>query len=384
MEEEILASKILIVDDNQVNVTLLTAILEGEGYANLVGITDPREVLDLYGEHNFDIILLDLQMPHLSGFQVMEQLAGMVGDDYLPILVLTAKADAETKHRALRSGAKDYLTKPFDRIEVGHRIRNMLEVRILYNRQRQQRQRVEAEVRKRTEELRDTQFEFIRQLGRAGEYRDNETGMHVRRMSKGCQTLGRSLGFSEERSELILYASPMHDVGKIGIPDSILLKPGRLEPAEWEIMKTHVDIGAEILSDHPSEIIRLARTIAWSHHEKWDGSGYPKCLKGSEIPIEGRIAAVCDVFDALTSRRPYKEPWPVDRAMRFMTENSAEFFDPKVVDHFVEIKTEIFQIREQYPDSDGPDAESAPVTLTPAPDPSGSAPDAPATPRGTG
>ncbi len=352
LDEEILSSKILIVDDNQVNVTLLTAILEGEGYTDLVGVTDPREVKDVYGENNFDIILLDLQMPHLSGFQVMEHLSDMVDEDYLPILVLTAQTDAETKHRALRSGAKDFLTKPFDRVEVGHRIRNMLEVRILYNQQRQQRARVEAEVRKRTRELRDTQFEFIRQLGRAGEYRDNETGMHVMRMSKGCEALGRALGFSEDRSELILYASPMHDVGKIGIPDSILLKPGQLDPDEWEIMKTHVDIGAEILSDHPSEIIRLARTIAWTHHEKWDGEGYPKNLKGTDIPIEGRIAAICDVFDALTSHRPYKEPWPVDKAMEFMEEKSGIFFDPDLIGLFIEIKHEIFGIRDKYPDPD--------------------------------
>ena len=174
-----------------------------------------------------------------------------------------------------RNGAKDFVTKPFERIEVTHRIRNMLEVRMMYNRRGWEKEIVEAQARERTQQLADTQLEFIHQLGRAGEYRDNETGMHVLRMSKSCQALALALGYSEEFGELILRASPMHDVGKIGIPDRILLKPGKLDADEWEIMKTHVEIGAEILSNHPAEIIQLARSIAMTHHEKWDGSGYP-------------------------------------------------------------------------------------------------------------
>jgi putative two-component system response regulator len=204
----------------------------------------------------------------------------------------------------------------------------MLEVRLLYKRQRWQAEHFEAMVRERTTELHETRLEIIRRLGRAGEYRDNETGMHIMRMSKGCQRLALAAGLDENQAALILQASPMHDVGKIGIPDRILLKPGRLEGEEWEIMKTHAEIGAKILEGHSSDIMELARSIALSHHEKWDGSGYPYGSKDVAIPIEGRIAAVCDVFDALTSERPYKKAWSVEDGMDFIKDNAGSHFDP--------------------------------------------------------
>lgn len=350
LEKEARQTEILIVDDNPANVLLLEKILEKDGFAHIYSTTDPREVLAMYEEHRFDLVLLDIRMPHLDGFQVMEQLSEVIEGDYLPVLILTAQTDKETRLRALELGAKDFITKPFDQTEVLQRIHNMLEVRILYNFQRDMNEILEEKVRERTRELTETRLEIIRRLGRAGEYRDNETGMHVIRMSKSCQTLALAAGLSEEAAEMILNASPMHDVGKIGIPDGILLKPGKLTPDEWETMKTHSEIGADILDEHSSEMIQMAQRIALTHHEKWDGSGYPKGLKGEEIPMEGRIAAICDVFDALTSERPYKKPWPVDEAVDHINENSGSHFDPRLVEVFNRVLPEILRIRDQYAD----------------------------------
>jgi putative two-component system response regulator len=343
-------AKVLIVDDNPVNVRLLDMILDVAGFTNVHSTTDSRQVLDLQQQEKFDIILLDIQMPHLDGFQVMEQLRSAEGRDYLPILVLTAQQDMDTRLRALESGAKDFVTKPFDRSEVLNRIYNMLEVRFLYNERLRQAEVLEEKVKERTHQLHDSRLELIRRLGRAGEYRDNETGMHVIRMSKNCHCLTLQAGLGEEMAEVILQASPMHDVGKIGISDNILLKPGKLDPAEWEIMKTHAEIGADIIGEHDVDIMRMARAIAITHHEKWDGSGYPDGLKGEEIPIEGRIASICDVFDALTSERPYKKAWPVEKAVDFIKENSGSHFDPELVGHFEDALDKILEIRETYAD----------------------------------
>ncbi len=339
-------------------------MLEQEGYENVTSVTDPREVNGLFRKWRYDLIILDISMPHLDGFQVMEQLFETIHGDYLPVLVLTAQTDMETRLRALELGANDFCTKPFDRTEVVNRISNMLEVRYLYNQQKRQSEILDAKVRERTveleernRELHDTRLEIIRRLGRAGEYRDNETGMHVIRMSKSCRLLALAAGLGEEFAEILLNASPMHDVGKIGIPDGILLKPGKLDGAEWEIMKSHAEIGADIVGESWVEIMAMARSVALTHHEKWDGSGYPRCLKGEAIPIEGRIAAVADVFDALTSERPYKKAWPVNEAIPFINENAGSHFDPVLVRLFNEKLPEILKIGDDY--SDGGAAESS-------------------------
>ena len=352
-------AKILIVDDKIENVQLLEMMLTYAGYKNVTSTTDSRDVEQLHQDNNFDIILLDIRMPHLDGYQVMGKLSSQVKDDYLPVLVLTAQKDMETKLKALEAGAKDFVTKPFDKTEVLNRIANMLEVRTLYNERRQQNEILEAKVQERTlelqernKELEETRLEIIRRLGRAGEYRDNETGMHVIRMSKSCQRLALAAGLGEEHAERILQASPMHDVGKIGIPDGILLKPGKLDPEEWEIMKTHAEIGADIMGDFDSPLMRMAGMIAFTHHEKYDGSGYPNGIKGNGIPIEGRIAAICDVFDALTSERPYKEAWSVERAVDLINEESGKHFDPELVRLFKEILPDVLTIREQYADEE--------------------------------
>ncbi|CCQ74907.1 HD domain-containing phosphohydrolase [Magnetospira sp. QH-2] len=347
---DLTTARILIVDDNPVNVALLEEILEDEGYSNIQTSTDSPVGLNMFEQERHDLVLLDIRMPDLDGHEFMASMRELLGGDYLPVIVLTAQIDVETKHRALEAGARDFLTKPFDRVEVLHRIRNMLEVRLLYKERQRQNEHLEDMVRQRTRELEATRLEIIRRLGRAGEYRDNETGMHVIRMSKSCQVLALAAGLGEETAEMILQASPMHDVGKIGIPDNILLKPGKLEGEEWEIMKTHAEIGGSILGEHDSPIMSLASSIALCHHEKWDGTGYPNGLKGEEIPIEGRIAAVADVFDALTSERPYKKGWSVADALNFINEQSGKQFDPKLVVLFNENLDAILEIREQYAD----------------------------------
>jgi putative two-component system response regulator len=352
-------ARIFIVDDMPENIDLLETLLSDAGYRDITSTTDPRKANDLIRNENFDLLVLDLKMPYMNGFQVMEQLAKDLRDDYLPVLVLTGEMDREYRIRALQSGARDFVTKPFDGVEVLNRINNILEVRALYKAQKQQAEELDIQVRERTRELRQrndelkmARLEIIRRLGRAAEYRDNETGMHLIRMSKSCQSLALAAGLNETFAENLLRASPMHDIGKIGIPDGILLKPGRLNPEEWEVMKTHAAIGGDIIGDFDTDLMRMARTIALSHHEKWDGSGYPHALQGDAIPIEGLVAAICDVFDALTSDRPYKKAWPVDDAISYISGQAGSHFDPALVGRFMDILPKIFAIREKYADKD--------------------------------
>jgi len=346
-------SCILVVDDKPANVLLLEQLLEEEGYHNVLSTTDSREVVGIYRDQSVDMILLDIRMPFMDGIEVMQALKGAVGNkDYLPILVLTAQTDAQTRQKALAAGARDFLTKPFQPWEVFQRIHNLLETRVFYNNQRLRADDLELEVQKRTRELQLTQHEVVRRLGRAGEYRDNETGAHVVRMSKSCRLLALKAQLGQTFAELILQASPMHDVGKIGIPDNILLKPGRLTPEEREIMETHVEIGVDIIGKFDSEMLNMAREIAATHHEKWDGSGYPKGLCAEDIPISGRIAAICDVFDALTSERPYKDAWPLEKAMALIKDNAGSHFDPELVKLFVEIIPQVTSLRLEHPDEE--------------------------------
>jgi putative two-component system response regulator len=352
LEEKILESKILIIDDQPVNVLLLEKLLENAGYTSLHSTTDSRKASQIYSEIHPDLVLLDLNMPNLNGFQVMEQLQELEKESYAPILILTAQNAKEVRLKALKEGAKDFLSKPFDVTEVLCRIQNLLEVRLLHNQVRRQNKVLDQKVRERTRELNHSRLEVINRLGRAGEYRDNETGMHVVRMSNISSILARKVGMSENECELALHASPMHDIGKIGIPDNILLKPGKLNPEEWEIMKTHVNIGAEILSGNESQLIQMARLIALQHHEKWNGTGYPGALKGEDISQIARIVAIADVFDALTSERPYKKPWSLDNVLSFFDDQSGEHFDPYLVKQFQEILPEVMEIKEKYADTE--------------------------------
>ena len=340
-------AKILIVDDQPANVTLIEKMLDIEGYINVIATTDPTQVESLYLQQNSDLVLLDLNMPVMDGYQVLAKIRE-VDPDYPPIIVLTAQIDRESRIKALDLGARDFLAKPFDRVELMTRIRNMLEVRIMAKAMKNQNLILDGMVKERTKELNDTRLEVIRRLGRAAEYRDDMTGFHIIRMSRYSQILALAAGMSEAEAETLLNASPMHDIGKIGIPDKVLLKPGKLDAEEWKIMQTHVDIGVEILSGSDSDLMKMAAEVAQNHHEKWDGSGYPRALAGENIPFTGRIVAVADVFDALTTARSYKDAWTVEKAVEFLKEQRGQHFEPGLIELFIEILPDVLKIREQY------------------------------------
>ncbi len=341
-------ARILIVDDEPANLKLLDKMLASQGYQDHVLIQDPREVLDRYREARPDLILLDINMPHLDGYQVMEQLTALNDPLLPPIVILTAQQGRDTLLKALAGGARDFIGKPFDRAELLMRVRNLLDAQLAHRLVHDQKDVLEEMVHARTEALNQTRLQVVRRLGRAAEYRDNETGLHIIRMSQFSALLAKSMGWSDADCDLMLNASPMHDIGKIGIADTILLKPGKLEPAEFEIMKTHAAIGGELLDGDDSALLRLAREIALTHHEKWDGSGYPNGLAGDAIPQSGRIVAVADVFDALTSARPYKKAWSVEDAVSFIRDNSGSHFDPDVVACFERCLPDIIKIREMH------------------------------------
>jgi putative two-component system response regulator len=283
-------------------------------------------------------------MPHLNGYEVMAQLKEL-GDPLLPpILVLTAQAGRDFLMRALNEGASDFLSKPFDRYELLARVRNLLQAHLALRLTFDKKGVLKEMVRKRTEEVIQSRLEIVQRLGRASEYRDNETGRHILRMSHSAALLAKQIGLNRERCDLMLHASPMHDLGKIGISDTILLKPARLTDEERTIMETHTLIGADILSGSNNELLETARIIALTHHEKWDGSGYPGKLAGKAIPLEGRIAAIVDVFDALTSVRPYKRAWPVEEATGEIRIQSGIHFDPELVEHFMTILPGVIKI----------------------------------------
>lgn len=345
LKKSIFQAPILIVDDDPVNLAVLEGVLEVGGYENIHSTTDPTQVQHLCQSIGYDLVLLDIRMPIMDGFQVMETLAAELWSG-LPVLVLTAQNDRGTRLRALTSGARDFVTKPFDAEEIRHRVRNLLELRLMLRERDSQADSLERMVQERTQQLREAHYEVIRHLARAGEYRDTDTGLHVERMSMFCQRLAEEAGIPSYDCELIRYASQMHDLGKIGIPDAILHKPGKLNEEERRIINRHSTIGAEILrSDSISPVIRMAHVIARTHHEKWDGSGYPDGLTGENIPIEGRITAICDVFDALTMTRPYKQAWSIDDACTLLRKESGLHFDPHLVDLFLRILPDILAIK---------------------------------------
>ena len=368
LDEKILDSKILIVDDTLVNITLLVDILGAEGYRNIFTTTDPREVETFLKIESFDLILLDIHMPEMSGIDVLQMLQDKQIDDYQPVLVLTAQTDDDTRRQALSLGAKDFLNKPFDRWEVLLRIRNLLETWVFYNRQKIRGDELEARVQQRTRQLNVVQDATIVAMGSLAETRDNETGNHIRRTQRYIRALAEKLGGLEqfrdqltpETITLLFKSAPLHDIGKVGIPDRILLKPGRLDPDEFEIMKTHARLGEEaieaaegmIADEEAGAFLAYAREIAIGHHEKWDGSGYPAGLSGGDIPLSARLMAVADVYDALISRRVYKPPFTHEEAVAMIEEGRGSHFDPVMVDAFMEIESEFRSIAEKYSDDE--------------------------------
>lgn len=344
------SAKIMIVDDEPGNIHVLERMLKKAGYERVESTSDSRNALEIYNNFSPDLILLDIKMPHVDGFEVMEQLKTYEQDNYLPILMLTALADPKTRLRALKKGAKDFLTKPFDMAETLFRVRNMLDVRLLHNQVRNQNRVLEEQVEERTRELNKSHIETIHRLARAAEYRDDETSMHTVRMGLLSVRLAHGIGLSPYECGLLNKASPMHDIGKIGIPDRILLKPGKLTPDEWEIMKTHSQIGADIFSGSHSELLQMSEVIALTHHERWDGTGYPRGLKEDEIPLVGRIVALCDVFDALTSDRPYKKAFSIPVSVKEIESQSGKHFDPRLVNLFMKILPDLVDILKRFAD----------------------------------
>ncbi len=341
---------VLIVDDVPDNIDLLASILRSD-YRCKAATSGQRALEIARAQPQPDLILLDIMMPEMDGYEVCRQLKADPATKAIPVIFASALNEIDDECRGLELGAVDYITKPVTPAIVLARVRTQL---ALYDHNRE----LEREVRGRTEELQRSRLEIIRRLGRAAEFKDNETGLHVIRMSHYSHLLAVASGGNEEWAELLLQASPMHDIGKIGIPDRILLKPGKLDAAEWALMQRHAEFGVKIIGEHDSALLATAREIALSHHEKWDGSGYPSGLSGTGIPLSGRIAAIADVFDALTSERPYKRAWPVEEAVGHVVAGAGSHFDPTLVHCFQQVLPQLLAIKDRY-------AEESASTLTP-------------------
>jgi putative two-component system response regulator len=332
VSDDLSSARILIVDDEESNLRLLRRILERGGYNNVVGVTGGADIERLVKDVDPHLVLLDLHMPPPDGFAILETLHEQIsGPSLLCVLVLTGDHSPESKRRALQLGARDFLNKPFDATEAMLRIRNLLETKFLYRTLEEQNSHLEQRVHQRTSELQQSQNEILERLARASEIRDDETGRHTHRVGVLSGAIAHALGLGDQFIELIVRAAPLHDVGKIGVPDAILLKPGSLTDAETQVMRSHTVIGARILSGGKSEVMQMAERIAMSHHERWDGDGYPHGLLGTEIPMEARIVTVADCVDALTHNRPYRMSWPLVKALDEIERCSGSHFDPDVV-----------------------------------------------------
>lgn len=335
LEEKIRRARILIVDDEADNVLLLRRILEPAGYTNIRETRDPTAVRTILSEFDPDLVLLDLLMPGMDGHEVLAVVREATPpEEYRPVLVLTSDNTRDAKRRALSGGARDYLTKPLSPSEVRSRVRNLLETRVLYRELQHQNVHLEERVRERTLELEAASLHTLLRLARAAEYRDDATGQHTRRVGQAAAQIATELGLDAREVEMLRLAAPLHDVGKIGIPDAILLSDGALTAEEFEIMKTHCIIGADLLSGSDVPLLRMAAEIALTHHERWDGFGYPYGLCGIQIPLSGRIVAVADTFDALTHPRPYKTAWSAEEAFAEVARGAGERFEPTVVEAF--------------------------------------------------
>ncbi|MFQ5646895.1 MAG: HD domain-containing phosphohydrolase [bacterium] len=329
------------MDQDPVSVRQLERILKEAGYANLLCFTDPGLISRYCREFQPNLMIMDL-----SGFPDGRESA--VPD--IPVLAIYPDRNPQAIQGFLNNGAKDFLVKPLSQMEVLIRTRNVLETGLLHKQIREQKSVLEQKVQERTRELRETRMEIINRLGRAAEYRDNETGLHIIRMSKLSALLAKEIGLEENRCDLLLNTSSMHDIGKIGIPDKILLKPGRLSPEEFEIMKTHVEIGAKMLSRNHSSLLKMARLIVLTHHEKWDGTGYPSGLKGEKIPLEGRICALADSYDAIVSKRVYKVAMTLEEGLKELERGIGSSFDPELARTFLSLFDKMIPIYRRYKD----------------------------------
>lgn len=323
--------KLLLVDDEPTNLQVLRQILQDD--YRLLFAKSGDKALELAVQERPALILLDVMMPGMTGHEVCSRLKAQPATSGIPVIFVTALADVQDEAQGFALGAVDYITKPVSPPIVRARVRTHLSL-------------------VRAEELRETRLQIVQRLGLAAEYKDNETGLHVIRMSHYTHVLALAAGYSEHEADDLLNAAPMHDVGKIGIPDAILQKNGKLDDQEWAVMRQHAQIGAEIIGEHDSGLLQMARSIALTHHEKWDGSGYPNGLKGEEIPLVGRIVAIADVFDALTSVRPYKPAWPVEEAVALLRRESGRHFDPELVELFLGQMPAILEIKERWAETE--------------------------------
>lgn len=321
---------LLLVDDEPANLQVLRNIL-GDDY-RLLFAKDGDRALELAHKESPDLILLDVMMPGKSGHAVCAALKADPTTRKIPVIFVTALADAENEARGFELGAVDYVTKPISAPVVRARVKNHLSL-------------------VRVDELVESRLAVVQRLGRAAEYKDNETGLHVIRMSYFSRLIALEAGMSNAWADTLLNAAPMHDIGKIGIPDAVLQKPGKLNPEEWAVMQKHAEIGAEIIGEDGSDLLQMAREVALHHHEKWDGSGYPEGLKGKDIPLSARIVALADVFDALTSERPYKKAWSIEQATDLLKEQSGQHFDPELVEAFFRSLPDILDVRERWQES---------------------------------
>lgn len=333
---------VLVVDDVPENIDILYELLKDD--YRLKAAINGTEALDIvFSTDPPDIVLMDIMMPRMDGYEACRRMKQDLRSRNIPVIFVTARGEKRDEMYGFELGAVDYITKPVVPAIVKARVKTHIS---FHN----QKVVLEEAVAERTSELHATRLEIIQRLGVAAEYKDNETGLHIVRMSKYCHVLARGVGINEADANLLYNSAPMHDVGKIGIPDGILNKPGKLTPAEWETMKTHTTIGGEIIGDHDYNLMVTAKRIALTHHEKWNGSGYPNKLAGEGIPIEGRIVAIADVFDALTSTRPYKQAWPVSEAYDYITNERGKHFDPTLVDVFQANWGEMLTVRNEHLD----------------------------------
>ncbi|MCH2340505.1 HD domain-containing phosphohydrolase [Pseudomonas sp. NPDC047963] len=343
-------ARIVAVDDQPANLRLIQTSLRAFGAREVEVFTDSAAALQWLQGNPWDLLLLDLDMPTPNGFDILRELQSR-DRCCQPIIIVTAMTDAENRRRGLELGANDYLSKPLDLAELLLRVRNTLQLGMASQALARERDDLERTVKARTRELEDSFHAVIRGLSRAAEYKDNETGNHILRIGETAALMASALGCAPRWVELLRLAAPMHDVGKIGIPDSILLKPGPLTAAERELMNRHARIGHDILRDQTrSPLLDMAAEVALNHHERWDGGGYPNSLQGEAIPLSARIVTLCDVYDALRSKRPYKEAWPVERARAHIQEQAGKQFDPKLVALLESLYDEIEALREGLTD----------------------------------